>query len=230
MNEKEFGKIVGQEWANALYPNLKISYFNLLGNFLEKERKTKTIYPPKEDIFNSFLLTPYDKVNVIMIGYDPYINENQACGVAFGITDACIKVPFSLQAIYKEVEDDVYNGLNLGFDYSLKSWCNQGCFLYNTALTVEKRKTGSHLLQWKEFTKTVFKTLNEKDFLIYILLGRTAQSYAKYIEDKPNFHIIRAAHPAAESYFGNSAGFYGSKIFSKINEILKNNGRKEITW
>jgi len=223
-------KILGTEWSKELIPHLSTEYFKELGNFLESEYSKDTIYPPKGNIFNAFKLTNYADINVVILGLDPYIRHGQAYGISFGILDSCLTTPPSLRNIQKEVENDVYDGLDLGFDYTLKSWCSQGCFMYNTALTVVEGKTGSHIKQWAPFTEAVIKALNNKDFCIYLLLGKIAQGYEKFIDKKENFYILKAPHPSAESYAGGNAGFFGSKVFSKINNILLNNNKLQIKW
>jgi len=223
-------KVITPEWAQHLSPNISKEYFDELGKILYKEYNTNKVLPPLDEIFNAFKFTRYEDTKIVFLGLDPYIRQGQAYGVSFGIRDSCITIPSSLRNIYKEIESDVYEGLSLGFDYSLKSWCDQGCLMLNVALTVIEGKTGSHLKIWDGFTKSVFKTLNKKEFCIFVLLGRKAQEYKKYIEDKPNFHIIQAAHPAAEAYSGGKAGFFNSKIFSKINTILINNNKQQIKW
>ena len=223
-------KQIGAEWANTIISYLPENYFSELGKELAKEYKTKTIFPLLPDIFNAFKFTPYDKVNVVFLGLNPYIKEGQAYGVSFGIQEECPYVPPSLRNIDKEVENDIYDGFHLAFDYTLKSWCDQGCFMYNTALTVIEGKTGSHLKLWSPFTEAVFKGLNNKEFCIYVLLGKVAQGYAKFIDIKEGHYIIEAPHPAAEAYAGGTAGFFGSKIFSQINKILIDNGRNQIKW
>ena len=223
-------KLVGKSWSDAIVPYLPSGYFDWLGKALASEYKANTVFPPKEDIFNAFKFTPYDKVNVSIWGLDPYIREGQAYGVSFGIRDTCPAIPPSLRNIDKEVENDIYDGFKLAFDYTLQHWCEQGCFMYNTALTVIEGKTGSHLKMWSPFTEAVIKALNNKEFCIYILLGKNAQAYSDLIELKEGKYIITAPHPAAESYAGGKAGFFGSKIFSKTNQILIDNGKKQITW
>ncbi len=223
-------KVITKEWSDKLTPNLSKTYFDELGKFLYTEYKSKSVYPPLEDVFNAFKYTSFKDTTVLFLGLDPYIREGQAYGISFGIRDSYMAIPTSLRNIHREVENDIYDGLVLDFDYSLKSWCDQGCFMLNTALTTIEGKTGAHLKIWNDFTKAVFKTLNEKEFCIFVLLGRKAQGYKKYIEDKPNFHIIETAHPAAEAYSGGSAGFFNSKIFSKINTILINNDKQQIKW
>jgi len=221
--------LVGNEWATALTPCLSLAYFNGLGAFINKQYSIETIYPEKSNIFNAFNFTPFSKVNVVFVGLDPYTKQNQAYGVSFGVTENCMSIPPSLRNIYKEIEKDVYNGLLLDFDYSLRQWCDQGCFMYNTALTVVEGKTGSHIKNWVEFTKAVFAALNTKEFCIFVLLGKQAQSFKKYIQDKEHFYVIEASHPAAEAYKQN-AGFFGSKVFTKINKILLENGHNQIKW
>lgn len=222
-------KIVGENWNKAIKPYLDAGYFKWLGEFLAKEYDEHTIYPPLGDVFNAFKFTDYPESQVIILGLDPYIRHGQAYGVSFGIRESCLTIPPSLRNIAREVENDVYNGLKLDFDYSLQSWCEQGCFMYNTALTVIEGKTGSHLKAWAPFTEAVIKALNDKDFGVYILLGKVAQEYEKFI-NKDKFHIIKAPHPSAESYAGGKAGFFGSKIFSQVNQILLDNGKNQIKW
>jgi len=223
-------KLTTIEWAKVLRKHLPDDYFQSLGKFLAKEYTTNTVFPPIDDIFNAFKFTDYKDVTVLFLGLDPYIREGQAYGVSFGIKDSCMVVPPSLRNIAKEVENDIYCGFKLCFDLTLQSWCSQGCFMYNTALTVIEGKTGSHLKYWAKFTESVIKALNEKDFCIFVLLGRNAQEYEKFINTKDSFYIVKAPHPSAESYAGGKAGFFGSKIFSKINEILKDNNKEIIKW
>lgn len=223
-------KLVGQGWNKALKPHLSEEYFKELGVFLAEEYDSKIVYPPQRDIFNSFLLTEYDNVNVVILGLDPYIRHGQAYGVSFGIQASCAKIPPSLRNIAREVKNDVYWDVDFEFDYTLQTWGHQGCFMYNTALTVVEGKTGSHLKYWSNFTKGVINALNDKPFCIYLLLGRVAQSYEEYISKADGVHIIKAPHPSAESYAGGKAGFFESKVFSQINFILLTNNKKQINW
>lgn len=223
-------KIVGENWSRAITPYLDKVYFKELGEFLAKEYTEYTVYPPQGDMFNAFKFTDYPDLQIVVIGLDPYLRHGQAYGVSFGIRESCLTIPPSLRNIAKEVENDVYDGLKLDFDYSLKSWCEQGCFMYNTALTVVEGKTGSHLKYWANFTKAVLQAINDKDFCIFILLGKVAQDYEKFINKKEGFYILKAPHPSAESYAGGKAGFFGSRIFSQVNQILLDNKRNQIKW
>lgn len=222
-------KLIGKNWSEAINPYLPSGYMEELGKTLASEYKKYKVFPPQEEIFNAFKFTDYPDTQVIVLGLDPYVREGQAYGISFGIKDN-IAIPPSLRNIDKEVEDDIYDGFKLDFDYSLKHWCAQGCFMYNTALTVIEGKTGSHLKLWSPFTEAVIKALNDKDFCIYLLLGKVAQEYSKLITPKQDQYIITAPHPAAESYAGGTAGFFGSKVFSKINKILIENERNQIKW
>ena len=223
-------RLVGKQWSDAMMPYLSIDYMNWLGKALAEEYGKGKVFPPQEDIFNAFKLTPYNEVVINFIGFDPYIREGQAYGVSFGVRESCITIPASLRNIDKEVENDIYDGFKLAFDFTLEHWCKQGCFMYNTALTVAEGATGSHLKLWVPFTRAVINALNDKDFCIFILLGKNAQAYSDLIDVKEGHYIVTAPHPAAESYAGGKAGFFGSKIFSKTNKILIDNGRSEIKW
>jgi len=222
-------KLIGKEWSEAVEPYLPSGYMDELGKALASEYKKYKVFPPQNEIFNAFKFTPYNDVKVIVIGCDPYIREGQAYGISFGTLQE-FAIPASLRNIDKEVENDIYDGFKLDFDFTLKHWCDQGCFMYNTALTVVEGKTGSHLKLWSPFTEAVIKALNNKDFCIYLLLGKVAQEYAKLITLKQGQYIVTAPHPAAESYVGGTAGFFGSKVFSQINKILIENGKNQINW
>jgi uracil-DNA glycosylase len=204
--------------------------FDDLGHFIIEERKRYRVFPAQKDVFNAFRSTPFHDVKVVFLGLDPYIREGQATGYSFGVDiDTAITVPPSLRNIIREVESDL-DVLCLEFDHSLKGWAQQGVLLLNTALTVREGQTGSHLLQWSGFTQSVLKALNDKgDNVIFILLGKDAQSYAKYLDPSVT-KVIMAPHPAAESYAGGKAGFFGSRIFSKCNSMLYMLGKEEINW
>ena len=186
--------------------------------------KEKEIYPKKEDIFNAFKI-PYRDVKVVILGQDPYHGEGEAHGYVF----SCLKkpIPPSLKNIYKElysdlgIEKDMTNG-------DLTPWASQGVMLLNAGLTVEKDKPNSHKdLGWNKFTDAVISKLNEReDPVVFILWGNFAREKAKLITN-PQHLVIESAHP---SPFSARNGFFGSKPFSKTNEFLKKNNKKEINW
>ena len=223
--------LFGINWHNAMRTYLQSQDFANLGYLLMAERKQKKVYPEQKDVFKAFRLTPYEKVKVVFLGLDPYIRKNQATGLSFGVdidkTDG--KIPPSLKTIIKELESDL-DTLCLDFDYSLEGWAKQGVLMLNTSLTVVEGQTNSHLKMWQPFTLNVIDAINDmNDNVIFILLGKTAQSYEKYLNPEST-KVIKAPHPAAEAYAGGKAGFYGSKIFSKCNSMLYMLEKEEINW
>ena len=212
------------EWDNILSCEINKDYFKSIINTVDNLYKEKEIYPKKEDIFNAFKI-PYSDVKVVILGQDPYHGEGEAHGYAF----SCLKkpIPPSLKNIYKElysdlgIEKDMTNG-------DLTPWANQGVMLLNAGLTVEKDKPNSHKdLGWNKFTDAVISKLNEReDPIVFILWGNFAREKAKLITN-PQHLVIESAHP---SPFSARNGFFGSKPFSKTNEFLKKNNKKEINW
>ena len=212
------------DWDNILSGEIKKDYFTSIINTVDNLYKEKEIYPKKEDIFNAFKI-PYRDVKVVILGQDPYHGEGEAHGYAF----SCLKkpIPPSLKNIYKElysdlgIEKDMTNG-------DLTPWANQGVMLLNAGLTVEKDKPNSHKdLGWNKFTDAVISKLNEReDPVVFILWGNFAREKAKLITN-PQHLVIESAHP---SPFSARNGFFGSKPFSKTNEFLKKNNKKEINW
>lgn len=180
------------------------------------------IFPKKEDIFNAYKLTPYEDIKVVIIGQDPYHNDGQAQGLAFSVP-INFKIPPSLRNIYTELKSDL-DIVNVNGD--LTNWANEGVFLINTILTVEKNKPLSHVkIGWDKFIIETIKEINKKDKVIFLLWGGEAKKYKKYINE--NNFIIESAHPSPLSCY---RGFWGSKPFSKINNILKDNKIKTINW
>lgn len=229
--EKVMIDLFGNGWYNAMRTYLQSQEFAELGRWLMTERKQKVVYPEQKNVFKAFQLTPYEKVKVVFLGLDPYIRKHQAIGLSFGIelSENMTNMPPSLKTIVKELESDL-DTLCLDFDYSLEEWAKQGVLMLNTSLTVQEGQTNSHLHMWKPFTMQVIDAINNmNDNVIFILLGKTAQSYEKYL-NPDSTRVIKAPHPAAEAYAGGKAGFYGSKIFSTCNAMLYMLEKEEINW
>ena len=199
-------------------------YFKKLETFLEEEYRTKTIFPPKDEVLTAFKLCEFKDVKVVIIGQDPYHEINQAHGLAFSVKDGN-KLPKSLINIYKELYDDLLVTRLTG---ELTEWAYQGVFLINTVLTVEEGKANSHKNKgWEIFTSKVIEELNNDDSpKVFVLWGNQAYEYEKMITNV-NHKIIKSAHPSPLSAY---RGFFGSKPFSKINEFLKEHNLKEIDW
>lgn len=204
------------------YPNKK--ELNLLLNTINKKRKITTIYPPNELVFKTFDLA-INNIKVVILGQDPYHNEGQACGLSFSVTNN-VPLPKSLINIYKELADDL--NIQQQSKGDLTPWLEQGVFLLNSILTVEKNKPGSHKnLGWEDFTDYIISQISSQcENIIFILWGNYAKNKKKLIDEKKHY-IISSAHPSPLSAY---KGFFGSKPFSQINNILKKIGKKEIIF
>lgn len=173
------------------------------------------VFPPRSKIFTAFELTPYDKVRVVILGQDPYHGEGQAQGLAFSVPKG-MKLPPSLQNIYKELSDDLAVPVMTNGD--LSSWARQGVLLLNTVLTVEAHRANSHqMFGWQDFTDTIIQALNARpEQIIFVLWGKPAQQ-KKFLITGSQHKIIHAPHPSPLSAY---RGFFGSRPFSKINRHL----------
>lgn len=216
--------MISKKWDIVLKEEYDKIYFKKLRNFLKSEYNNKICFPKKEEIFNSLLYTDYEDVKVVILGQDPYHGENEAHGFCFSVKDN-VKRPPSLNNILKELY------LDLGIvreKNELTDWAKQGVLLLNSVLTVVKDTPLSHRGKgWEEFTDSIIKKINEKDsIVVYILWGNYARSKKNLITN-PKHYIIESAHPSPLSA---SRGFFGSKPFSKTNEILIKNDINPINW
>lgn len=217
---------IDASWAPYLEEEFNKDYMRSLSAFLKAEKsKGKIIYPPGSQIFEAFNKTPFDKVEVVILGQDPYHGPGQAHGLAFSVKNG-VKIPPSLVNIYKELMTDV--GITPPRHGNLTAWAERGVLLLNNVLTVEDGQAGSHHNQgWEIFTNKVIEVLNEKkENLVFILWGSPAQKKASVVNPQKH-HIIKSVHPSPLS---SHRGFFGSKPFSKTNEYLKSKGLKEIDW
>lgn len=211
-------------WNNYIKSETEKEYFKNLLEFLNKEYKNKVVFPKKEDVFKCFELTDFNNLKVVIIGQDPYHNEDEAIGLAFSVKKG-IKTPPSLRNIFKELESDM-NIKRVNTD--LSDWAKQGVLLLNTVLTVEKNKPLSHMNKgWGNFTDYIIELIsNKQSNVVFVLWGNYAKSKEFLIDNKKHY-IIRSSHPSPFSY---RIGFEGSKPFSKINIYLKEKEKKEIEW
>lgn len=217
--------MVGNDWDNVLEVIWNSDGFKKFYTKVMHEYDVKTIFPPKDYIFNALKLTSYKDVKVVIVGQDPYHGEGEAHGLSFSVQKG-IKIPPSLQNIYKELQDDL--GIMPKDHGDLTGWAKQGVLLLNAVLTVEKDKAASHRnLGWELMTDYIIKVLNKKEEpVVFILWGNFAKEKAKLITN-PHHYIIMSAHP---SPFSAHYGFFGSKPFSKTNDFLSKNGVKPINW
>ena len=217
--------MIGNDWDNVLKNIYDGEYFRPLLLKVQNEYKNKVIFPPKHEVFNAFRLTPFANVKVVIVGQDPYHGVGEANGLAFSVNDG-IKLPPSLQNIYKELNSDLNIPISTKGD--LTCWAKEGVLLLNTVLTVEKDRPASHKnLGWENFTDAIIKKINEKDTpVVFILWGNFAKSKKNLITN-PKHLIIESSHP---SPFSCNYGFFGSRPFSRTNKFLRENNIKEIDF
>jgi uracil-DNA glycosylase len=220
------GWALTKDWSEQLDFIFKQDYYQHLLEFLEYESAHNiTIYPPQDQIFNTFDLSSFENTKVIILGQDPYHNEGQAHGLSFSVPDGIV-IPPSLRNIYQELESDL--GIAPSQSGNLTHWATQGVLLLNSVLTVEKNSPGSHAKSgWVYFTDTVIDILNEKkQNLVFLLWGAYAQQKIELI-DQDEHLVLTAAHP---SPFSAHKGFFGCKHFSQTNDYLKMHSQQPIDW
>lgn len=211
-------------WEDFIKEEKEKDYFKNLMNFIEEEYKNFKCHPDFDDIFNAYKYTNLKDVKVVILGQDPYHNDNEAHGLSFSVKTS--KLPPSLKNIYKEMESDLgYKVVKKG---DLTYLANQGVFLLNTTLTVRHNAPLSHINKgWEEFTDNTIKLLNTINKpIVFILWGNNARSKKKLLNNHHHL-ILESAHP---SPLGAYKGFFGSKVFSKTNYFLQNHNEKPITW
>ena len=214
-------------WLNVLQDEFEKEYMKELKSFLLKEKETgHTVYPKGADIFNAFNHTPFDKVEVVILGQDPYHGQGQAHGLSFSVQKG-VTVPPSLKNIYKELETDI-EGFKTPAHGNLTQWADEGVLLLNASLTVRAHEPGSHQGKgWEAFTDQAISQLSrQKEGLVFLLWGKFAQNKSVLI-DETRHTVIKSAHPSPFSAYN---GFFGSKPFSKTNAILMATGKKPINW
>lgn len=199
-------------------------YFNLLNHKINEFRLVTNVFPKEEDVFNAFTLTEFANLKVVLIGQDPYHNINQAHGLAFSVNKG-VKIPPSLRNIYKELAYEY--GYQIPNHGNLESWAKEGVLLLNTILTVNENKPLSHKdIGWEIFIDNLFKLLQQKDHVVYLLLGNYAKKFSSKITNKTSC-LITTSHPSPLSF---KRGFYQSNIFKKTNEFLIKNKITPINW
>lgn len=216
---------IEESWKKVLGGEVDKPYFKTLSAFVKKQYASCTVYPPPQDIFRAFDMCPFDEVKVVILGQDPYHGGGQANGLSFAVhTD--VPLPPSLKNIFKEIESDI--GVIPRADGDLSRWAKQGVLLLNATLTVRASSPGSHQkVGWESFTDKAVQALSEqKEHLVFLLWGNYAKEKGKII-DRRKHCVLEAAHP---SPFSAYHGFFGCKHFSRVNEYLKQKGKKEIDW
>lgn len=216
---------ISNDWLEPLKPEFAKPYYKKLYFTVMEEYRSRQIFPPADDIFNAFALTPLHKVKVVILGQDPYHGDGQAHGLCFSVKPD-VEIPPSLVNIYKELQDDC--GCRIPNHGYLTKWAEQGVLLLNTVLTVRAHQANSHRgIGWEEFTDAAIRILNEQDRpMVFILWGRPAQM-KKSMLTNPRHLILEAPHPSPLSAY---RGFFGSRPFSRTNKFLQQNGVEPIDW
>lgn len=218
--------MIDNDWLPCIKQEFAKPYYKELYTFVKHEYDTRIIYPPAEDIFNAFHFTPLSKVKVMILGQDPYHNENQAHGLSFSVLPTQKDIPPSLVNIYQELHDDL--GCYIPNNGYLKKWADQGVLLLNTVLTVRAHQANSHQGKgWEQFTDAVIEAVNAQDRpIVYLLWGRPAQSKIPMLTNSKHL-ILKAPHPSPLSAY---RGFFGCRHFSQANAFLEKNGIETIDW
>ena len=212
-------------WNEILSEEMEKDYYQELQAFVQKRRAEVRVFPEEKNVFNALELTPFESVKVVILGQDPYHGFGQAHGLSFSVQKG-IPLPPSLRNIYKELQEDL--GGELPTEGDLSHWAKQGVLLLNTVLTVEEGNANSHKgMGWETLTNRLIESLNELNHpVIFILWGKPAQDKKKLITN-PSHVILKAPNPSPLSAY---RGFFGSKPFSKVNEILIQQGQTPIRW
>lgn len=214
-------------WENLFNIIKKKNYFLELGRFWDEEYSKYTIYPKRELIFNAFNLCKEEDVKVVIIGQDPYHEPGQAMGLAFSVIDG-VRLPPSLENIYREIETEFHTFLNHGSG-DLTFLAEQGVLLINAYLTVREHEPLSH--KSKNYEELLGDILTYLDNLnrpiVFLLWGGFAQKYEKFLKNDTHL-ILKANHPSPLS--ANRGGWFGCNNFKLCNKYLIDNGLKPIEW
>ncbi|MGA9870374.1 MAG: uracil-DNA glycosylase [Rhodococcus sp. (in: high G+C Gram-positive bacteria)] len=226
MTAQPLGKIVETGWATALKP-VEQQIANM-GDMLRDElAQGRSYLPSGENVLRAFT-RPFDDVRVLIVGQDPYPTPGHAVGLSFSVAPDVKPVPRSLANIFKEYTDDL--GFPTPSTGDLSPWADQGVLLLNRVLTVQPGLAASHRKKgWEAVTEQAIEALVARDDarsagLVAILWGRDAATLKPMLRDTP---VIESAHPSPLSA---SRGFFGSKPFSRTNELLVAGGHRPVDW
>jgi len=213
-------------WAQRLQGEFSGNYFARLQTFLLAEKNGgKTLYPPETLIYDAFRRAPFEKVRLVILGQDPYINPGQAMGLCFSVPKDCPPPP-SLKNIFKELQEDI-DGFSPPQHGDLGAWADQGVLLLNAVLSVEQGLSGSHAKKgWERFTDAAIRALaEEREGLVFLLWGNYAKKKGKAI-DRQRHLVLEAGHPSPLSV----RYFRGCRHFSQANAYLEKHALPPINW
>jgi uracil-DNA glycosylase len=215
-------------WHDLIGEEKEAPYFKDILSYVNKRRELGVeVYPPSADVFNAFKYTSLDNLKVVIIGQDPYHGPNQAHGLCFSVNKG-IPNPPSLRNIFQELKNEYGEKFIMPEHGCLSSWAQQGVFLLNNTLTVERGHPQSHAnIGWDIFTEHVIKKINDNlDHIVFMLWGSPAQKKCKCVDENKHL-ILKTVHPSPLSAY---RGFFGCQHFIKCNEYLEKNGKSPINW
>ena len=215
-----------KSWQNQLANEFEKPYFKSLHQFVDIEMQQFSCYPSKKHIFSALDACPFDMVNVVILGQDPYHGKGQAHGLSFSVPEGVVHPP-SLINIFKELESDT--GKPYPNSGNLLPWANQGVLLLNATLTVRAGQAGSHQKKgWEIFTDAIIDILSaKKSGIVFMLWGNYAKQKGKRI-DRSKHLVLEAGHPSPLS--ANRGFWFGNQHFSQANTYLKEQRKNQINW
>lgn len=218
-------KNINAMWKKVLAEEFKKPYFQELTTFIDSEYSSTTVYPPQNQLFSAFTHTPFEQVQVVILGQDPYHGDRQAHGLSFSVPEE-IRIPPSLKNIYTEIQTEFDTPLPTSGN--LERWTSQGVFLLNSILTVRANQAASHRKKgWETFTDSVIQTISEqKEHVVFLLWGAYAQKKSVFIDESKHC-VLKSAHPSPLSAY---RGFFGNNHFKQVNKYLRKHKKKEILW
>ncbi len=216
---------INNDWQEYFDVEQRKDYYLSLREFLKSEYAHYTVFPPMDEIFTAFTLTPLSRVRVVLVGQDPYHEKEQAMGLSFSVREN-VQMPPSLQNIRKEIEAEGFD--TSSFSSDLTRWAEQGVLLMNTTLTVREHQALSHTGKgWEIFTDRCIEILNsDSSPKVFLLWGRNARNKKTMITN-PAHLVLESAHPSPLSAWN---GFFGNNHFRLTNEFLVRNGFDPISW
>ena len=216
---------LANDWLVPMKAEFSKPYYRELYAKMGYEYSHFTVFPPAQDVYRAFELTPLSKVKVVILGQDPYHNFGQAMGLCFSVPGG-IDIPPSLVNIFKELGDEL--GCYMPDNGDLTKWAAQGVLLLNTVLTVRAHSPQSHAgMGWEQFTDAAIRAVDALDSpVVFMLWGAPAGRKAELLTN-PKHLVLRCPHPSPLSAY---RGFFGCGHFKKANDFLTANGVEPIDW
>ena len=222
MSTRDLSELIHPSWASALEP--VAGTITAMGDFLRSEvREGRGYLPEGENVLRAFTI-PVDEVRVLVVGQDPYPTPGHAIGLSFAVAPHVHPLPKSLVNIHRELVDDV--GVPPPSNGDLTPWAEQGVMLLNRSLTVTPGSPSSHRGKgWEAVTDRAIEVLARRDGpLVAILWGADARRLAPALGRE---RCIESVHPSPLSAY---KGFFGSRPFSRTNDLLEQQGARPIDW